>query len=274
MTLKRFALYGAATLTALTLTSCGEESNDESVLSTKADASEAPAPDIAELTHDCATSNAARKPSGGGAWAPTEQWTVEQDGKTAVATAWYEINGISEKLSVTCNADYVGNEWTVTAVGFVQPTIHKGDLTAEQSKALRAAYGSDFDPNSIYHLQEVCSRDIYPDSVTAQELSGAKIMCPLSILEDNSSTETTPTPSDPVRSSFRDGTHAVGTDIQPGTYRSSGSDMCYWERLSGFGGQLEDIIANGNPSGQAIVTIAPTDVAFKSQRCGTWEMVQ
>lgn len=50
--------------------------------------------------------------------------------------------------------------------------------------------------------------------------------------------------------------------------------MCYWERLSGFGGQLEDIIANGNPSGQAIVTIAPTDVAFKSQRCGTWEMIQ
>jgi len=72
---------------------------------------------------------------------------------------------------------------------------------------------------------------------------------------------------------FDSGTHLVGTDIQPGTYRSSAGDSCYWERLSGLGGSVSDIIANGNPDGQAIVTISATDAAFESARCGTWSKI-
>lgn len=68
-----------------------------------------------------------------------------------------------------------------------------------------------------------------------------------------------------------DGTWEVGTDVQPGTYRNSGSASgCYWERLSGFGGTPADLIANGLSEDQQIVTILDTDAGFKSEDCGTW----
>lgn len=73
---------------------------------------------------------------------------------------------------------------------------------------------------------------------------------------------------------FGTGTHLVGPDIQPGTYRNTATDGCYWERLSGTGGDFDDIITNGYSDGQSYVTIAPTDVAFDSSFCGTWELVE
>jgi TolA-binding protein len=72
---------------------------------------------------------------------------------------------------------------------------------------------------------------------------------------------------------FGDGVHRVGTDIQPGTYRSSGGD-CYWARLRNFGGGLNSIIANGlSDGGPVVVTIDPSDAGFESTRCGTWTAV-
>ncbi|HVB25786.1 MAG TPA: hypothetical protein VNG51_27865 [Ktedonobacteraceae bacterium] len=79
-----------------------------------------------------------------------------------------------------------------------------------------------------------------------------------------------PTPK-PTFASFGDGTFQVGKDIKPGTYRTRvGSPGCYYEKLSGFGGTVGDIIANNNTDYPAIVTIAPTDKGFDSQGCGTW----
>lgn len=74
--------------------------------------------------------------------------------------------------------------------------------------------------------------------------------------------------------SFGDGTHLVGTDIKPGTYRAQASEGCYWERLSGLSGQSNDTIANDyvGSSGQVVVTIAATDVAFHTEDCGTWTL--
>lgn len=98
----------------------------------------------------------------------------------------------------------------------------------------------------------------------------------------SSSTTNTPTTAAPNTSttaasgpvtSFGKGTHLVGTangDITPGTYRTAGSSGCYWARLSGLGGSIDDIIANNNASGPAIVTIEATDKAFESTRCGEW----
>lgn len=74
--------------------------------------------------------------------------------------------------------------------------------------------------------------------------------------------------------SFGDGTHRVGSDIQAGTYRNTGTTSCYWARLSGFSGNTDSILANANPDGQAIVTISDSDTAFQSQRCGTWEKIE
>jgi hypothetical protein len=80
----------------------------------------------------------------------------------------------------------------------------------------------------------------------------------------------TPTP----KTAFPDGSFHVGSDIEAGTYRSvATTDSCYWERLRGFGGTLDEIIANFFGTGPTIVTIAPTDVGFRSERCGGWAKI-
>lgn len=80
-----------------------------------------------------------------------------------------------------------------------------------------------------------------------------------------------PPPPPPV--GFGDGTHRIGTDVPAGTYRSEEASLCYWARLSGFSGELGDIIANGN-TGLEIVTLALTDVGFETQGCGDWVAVE
>ncbi len=79
--------------------------------------------------------------------------------------------------------------------------------------------------------------------------------------------------SDP-NAAFGDGTYIVGVDIAAGTWRTAGTDNCYWQRSSGFSGELGDIIANDNARGSAIVTIAANDVGFTSKRCGDWAKVE
>jgi hypothetical protein len=86
----------------------------------------------------------------------------------------------------------------------------------------------------------------------------------------------TPTP-EPIGPSttFADGTHVVGIDIEPGTYHSNESwaGGCYWERLSGFSGDLDDVIVNEFTSLPRYVEIKASDMAFKSLDCGWWEKV-
>jgi hypothetical protein len=68
-----------------------------------------------------------------------------------------------------------------------------------------------------------------------------------------------------------DGTWRVGLDIAPGTYDATVAGTCYWARLSGFSGNLSDILANDiGSTGPAVITILPTDVGFKSSHCGVW----
>jgi hypothetical protein len=89
--------------------------------------------------------------------------------------------------------------------------------------------------------------------------------------QDGGGQEPEPQKPEPQKPSFGDGTYQVGTDIQPGTYRTrDGSLNCYWERLKDFNGDLNSILANGNTSAPAIVTIERTDAGFNSQGCGTW----
>lgn len=70
---------------------------------------------------------------------------------------------------------------------------------------------------------------------------------------------------------FGDGTYRVGSDIDPGTYRAPGGNSCYWERLSGFGGDLNDIITNEVAVKNPVVTIEASDAGFSTDGCGTWE---
>jgi hypothetical protein len=78
------------------------------------------------------------------------------------------------------------------------------------------------------------------------------------------------TPLEPVMDVIPEGKWVVGVHIRPGTYQAEGGDTCYWERLSGVGGELDDVIANDLPSGSAIVEISDSDYAFNSSGCGEW----
>jgi hypothetical protein len=72
---------------------------------------------------------------------------------------------------------------------------------------------------------------------------------------------------------FSDGAYIVGTDVAAGTWRATGgtsASSCYWERLSGFSGTFQDIIANDLSQGPTFVTISASDRGFKTRGCGTW----
>ncbi len=75
---------------------------------------------------------------------------------------------------------------------------------------------------------------------------------------------------------FHAGTAHIARSLAPGTYSASSTGSCYWASLSGFGGELNEIIANDSVStvGPVIVAIAPTDVGFYSNdKCGTWTRI-
>jgi hypothetical protein len=73
---------------------------------------------------------------------------------------------------------------------------------------------------------------------------------------------------------FDAGTYLVNDEIAPGTWQSQGaSESCYWERLSGFSGELDHIIENQFGEVDPIVEISPDDVAFESAECGQWVYV-
>ncbi len=70
-----------------------------------------------------------------------------------------------------------------------------------------------------------------------------------------------------------DGTFLVGQEIAPGTWRAVPSGGCYWARLSSLSGGVGSIIDNENASGPTITQIAPSDLAFKTERCGVWTRI-
>jgi hypothetical protein len=71
------------------------------------------------------------------------------------------------------------------------------------------------------------------------------------------------------------GTYLVGSDIQPGTYRTAGPAAsvmpnCYWSRNQDASGEMKSIIANDNSQGPTTVTIKPSDGVFKTSGCQPW----
>lgn len=87
----------------------------------------------------------------------------------------------------------------------------------------------------------------------------------------NSPVSTPATPSTGVMAG--DGVYIVGSDVHPGTYRSTGSDNCYWARLKDATGGAGSILANHLASGPQLVTIVEGDFAFETTRCGSWAPV-
>lgn len=95
-------------------------------------------------------------------------------------------------------------------------------------------------------------------------------------------------------SDFGNGTYVVGTDILPGSYETAGSaadgffiilpgsyrmagptagaiNICYWARLKDTSGDFGTIIADNVSPGPTTVTISPSDGAFQTSGCRTWQ---
>jgi len=74
-------------------------------------------------------------------------------------------------------------------------------------------------------------------------------------------------PSEPVETApgtFGDGTYAVGTDIEPGTYRGDvAGEFGYWARLNNTSGMVSGIEANAVVRGPFVLTIVSSDVAVE-----------
>lgn len=81
-------------------------------------------------------------------------------------------------------------------------------------------------------------------------------------------TYTPPPPPGPKTTIDTNGTFVVGSDIDPGTYRTDGKYGCYWARLRSL--DTGDIIDNNVSDGPQIVQILPADKAFMTRDCGTW----
>lgn len=101
----------------------------------------------------------------------------------------------------------------------------------------------------------------------------------LGILDDQGMTleRTSAGAAQPTGTSFGPGTWIVGADIQPGTYRSDPvTGACLWKRLSGFGGDSDEVIAQDLVmEGPTTVTISATDAGFVADEdCGRWTKVR
>lgn len=76
------------------------------------------------------------------------------------------------------------------------------------------------------------------------------------------------------KTEFGGGTYIVGTDIQPGTYKSSTPNGCYWKRLADFYGNTDTLIDSDISNTQAVVQINASDIGFSSENCGTWNIIK
>jgi hypothetical protein len=77
----------------------------------------------------------------------------------------------------------------------------------------------------------------------------------------------------PNRSTAKPGSYRIPNDMVPGTFSAPGGASCYWERVSSWSHDVEDVIANNLGSGRQIVTIASTDKGFTSSGCGNWTRI-
>lgn len=123
------------------------------------------------------------------------------------------------------------------------------------------AIGSGDDPGVAASDRPVSTRDATASSDGASERAS----------ESPSRTE----PAGP-KTEFGDGQWLVGRDVKPGTYRTTGPaddgiGTCYWAREKDASGEFDAIIANGDPTGPANVTVNKGEY-FETNGCQTWRL--
>lgn len=79
------------------------------------------------------------------------------------------------------------------------------------------------------------------------------------------------TDADALATSFGDGTHSVGSDIEAGTYRNDQAGfLCYYFWKDGTGADAETLDMGHVEEGGAATITVENGQAFKTNQCGTW----
>jgi len=92
--------------------------------------------------------------------------------------------------------------------------------------------------------------------------------------------EAAPAPEPAAPEGIGDGTHIVGVDIEPGTYRSAGAtpglfELCMWSTKDGPSSNSNIIdLGTANADEQQVVEIGSGVEAFESSGCDTWQRVE
>ncbi len=63
-----------------------------------------------------------------------------------------------------------------------------------------------------------------------------------------------------------DGVYIVGQDIQPGTYKSSGGELCYWARHN----KANEILDNHAAASATVVVVLPSDFSLEVKGCADY----
>ncbi|MGB9359913.1 MAG: hypothetical protein WCC01_15300 [Acidimicrobiia bacterium] len=164
--------------------------------------------------------------------------------------------------------------WVIAAVViFVAIGVATGDPEAGEDTAAESTVTSADSTTTTVEDTETTTTEGTTTTTAAAETTTTAAAETTTTAPTTTTTTVPPTTTTTVPVYFSDGTWLIGTDIAAGVYQTaepSGTFGCYWERLSGLSGGFDDIIANDNPDGLAIVEIMNSDEAFSSERCGDW----
>ncbi|MFH9227691.1 hypothetical protein [Streptomyces lydicus] len=157
-------------------------------------------------------------------------------------------------------------------------------LSKTEKRALKVAYGTDDDLDSLGMLYGMCAEagnDSWnylgqagsPDQVA--EVSGALILCPdhpqkgrINKLLAGANSRNKLEKDGRI---FGAGVLRVGSDIKAGAYYATDVEDCYWERTDAQGAPIDNYFTNGAKRVQ--VTIQRSDYSFNSEGCGQWRPV-
>lgn len=169
------------------------------------------------------------------------------------------------------------------------PTLTEDGMFKVGSKLPAGTYMSAWDTGATcYWERSRASRDGSPDFVAANGGTGKQIV---TIAKSDKYFYTRGCGAwtkfivlGTARTSMADGVYAVGSELKPGTYTTSGGGRgCYWARLTSFAGAdpwdstnpsaVQGAAGSGSGRGKQRVTIKASDKGFQTQSCGNWKRI-
>jgi hypothetical protein len=189
---------------------------------------------------------------------------VPFDNSAALVTSIGVVNPLGTSQSISVNFRTANGTVSQSSLPSVPPNGHMAFSLPQQFPAIAGQSG----------LAEFYSTGGLSLLALRFNPTGAFTTAPVYFESGSPVISSAPPVIPPSTLTFGAGKHLIGKDIPPGRYYATPAAGCYWERLSGLGGSLGEIIANDFVStdlAQAIVDIGASDLAFSTDAdCGTW----